>query len=80
MKPLTICSANRKLSYTDLLAAIVIYVNGAKGVAALQLSLLTWFVVDSSASAFGGNAVNIIPNIVVLLVLIAPMFIVRAEQ
>jgi transposase-like protein len=30
--------ANRKLSYTDLLAAIVIFVNGAKGIAALQLS------------------------------------------
>lgn len=30
--------ANRKMSYTDLLAAIVIFVNGAKGVAALQLS------------------------------------------
>jgi transposase-like protein len=30
--------ASRKLSYTDLLAAIVIFVNGAKGVAALQLS------------------------------------------
>ena len=30
--------ANRKLSYTDLLAAIVIFVNVAKGVAALQLS------------------------------------------
>jgi transposase-like protein len=30
--------ANRKLPYTDLLAAIVIFVNGAKGVAALQLS------------------------------------------
>lgn len=29
---------NRKLSYTDLLAAIVIFVSGAKGVAALQLS------------------------------------------
>src|SRR3712207_3177031 len=29
--------ASRKLSYTDLLAAIVIFVNGAKGVAALQL-------------------------------------------
>lgn len=30
--------SNRKMSYTDLLAAIVIFVNGAKGVAALQLS------------------------------------------
>jgi transposase-like protein len=30
--------ASRKMSYTDLLAAIVIFVNGAKGVAALQLS------------------------------------------
>ena len=30
--------ANRKLSYTDLLAAIVIFVNGAKGVSALQVS------------------------------------------
>ena len=30
--------ANRKLSYTDLLAAIVIFVNGAKGVSALQIS------------------------------------------
>lgn len=29
--------ASRKLSFTDLLAAIVIFVNGAKGVAALQL-------------------------------------------
>ena len=30
--------SNRKMSFTDLLAAIVIFVNGAKGVAALQLS------------------------------------------
>ena len=30
--------ASRKLSFTDLLAAIVIFVNGAKSVAALQLS------------------------------------------
>jgi transposase-like protein len=30
--------ANRKLSFTDLLAAIVIFVNGAKGVSALQVS------------------------------------------
>jgi transposase-like protein len=30
--------ASRKLSLTDLLAAIVIFVNGAKGVSALQLS------------------------------------------
>ncbi|MEZ5734940.1 MAG: IS1595 family transposase [Novosphingobium sp.] len=30
--------AGRKLSFTDLLAAIVLFVNGAKGVSALQLS------------------------------------------
>jgi transposase-like protein len=30
--------ASRKLSFTDLLAAIVIFVNGAKGVSALQIS------------------------------------------
>ena len=30
--------ASRKMSFTDLLAAIVIFVNGAKGVAALRLS------------------------------------------
>lgn len=30
--------ASRKLSYTDLLAAIVLFVNGAKGVSALQMS------------------------------------------
>jgi len=30
--------ASRKLSFTDLLAAIAIFVNGAKGIAALQLS------------------------------------------
>lgn len=30
--------ASRKLSFTDLLAAIVIFVNGAKGVSALQMS------------------------------------------
>src|SRR4051812_7911206 len=30
--------ANRKMSFTDLLVAITIFVNGAKGVAALQLS------------------------------------------
>lgn len=30
--------ASRKMSFTDLLAAMVIFVNGAKGIAALQLS------------------------------------------
>ena len=30
--------SSRKMSFTDLLAAIVIFVNGAKGIAALQLS------------------------------------------
>ena len=30
--------ASRKLSFTDLLAAIVIFVNGAKGISALQMS------------------------------------------
>jgi len=30
--------SNRKLDYTDLLAAIVLFVNGAKGVSALQVS------------------------------------------
>ncbi len=30
--------ASRKMSYTDLLAAIVIVINGAKGVSALQLA------------------------------------------
>jgi transposase-like protein len=30
--------ASRKMTFTDLLAAIVIFVNGAKGIAALQLS------------------------------------------
>ena len=30
--------ASRKMSFTDLLAAIVIFVNGAKGVSALQVS------------------------------------------
>jgi len=30
--------ASRKMSYTDLLAAIVIFVNGAKGISALQMS------------------------------------------
>jgi transposase-like protein len=30
--------SNRKLDYTDLLAAIVLFVNGAKGVSALQIS------------------------------------------
>jgi transposase-like protein len=30
--------SNRKMSFTDLLAAIVIFVNGAKGVSALQVS------------------------------------------
>lgn len=30
--------ASRKMAFTDLLAAVVIFVNGAKGVAALQLS------------------------------------------
>ena len=30
--------SNRKLDFTDLLAAIVLFVNGAKGVSALQIS------------------------------------------
>jgi hypothetical protein len=56
-------------------AAPAIEAGNPKMIRGAQLSLLTWFVVDSSASAFGGNAVNIIPNIVVLLVLMAPMML-----
>jgi hypothetical protein len=46
----------------------------------VQLSLLTWFIVDSSASALGGNAVNIIPNIIVLLWLMLPTLLVKYQQ
>jgi hypothetical protein len=46
----------------------------------VQATLLTWFIVDSSASALTGNAVNIIPNIVVFLFLLSPMLLTKAQK
>jgi hypothetical protein len=46
----------------------------------VQATLLTWFIVDSSASALTGNAVNIIPNVIVLLFLLSPMLLSRPAK
>jgi hypothetical protein len=61
-------------------AAPAIEASDTKMIRGAQLSLLTWFVVDSSASALGGNAVNIIPNVLVLMYLLAPMLLVKQAQ
>ncbi len=61
-------------------AAPAIEAGDQKMIRGAQLSVLTWFIVDSSASALGGNAVNIIPNVVVFVFLLLPMLLVKAEQ
>jgi len=38
---------------------------------------LTWFVIDSSASVASGNAPNVIPNLVFLVVYLAPLMLVK---
>jgi hypothetical protein len=43
----------------------------------VALSVIAWFVVDSTASAAGGNAANIIPNIAVLALFLAPLLLVK---
>lgn len=37
----------------------------------------TWFIIDSTASAASGNAVNIIPNLGFLVAYMAPLFLVK---
>jgi hypothetical protein len=59
------------------IGAPAIETGDTKMVRGVQLSVLTWFVVDSSASALGGNAVNIIPNIAFLLLFLAPTLLVK---
>ncbi len=38
---------------------------------------LTWFIIDSSASVASGNAANVIPNLVFLVVYLAPLLLVK---
>ena len=40
-------------------------------------TFLVWFVVDSAASAASGNAANVIPNLVFLIVYLTPLLIVK---
>lgn len=40
-------------------------------------TLLVWFAVDSGASVASGNAANVIPNSVFLIVYLAPLFLVK---
>ena len=40
-------------------------------------TFLGWFVVDSAASAASGNAANVIPNLVFLIVYLTPLLIVK---
>ena len=40
-------------------------------------TFLIWFVVDSAASAASGNAANVIPNSVFLIVYLTPLLIVK---
>lgn len=60
-----------------LIAAPAIAAGDRGVIRSVMLTLLTWFMVDSGASALGGNAANIIPNIAVLLLYLAPMLLVR---
>lgn len=38
---------------------------------------LTWFVIDSGASVASGNAPNVIPNLVFLIVYLGPLMLVK---
>lgn len=40
-------------------------------------TFLVWFGVDSTASAASGNAQNVIPNIIFLVVYLTPLFVVK---
>lgn len=40
-------------------------------------TFLVWFVVDSTASVASGNAPNVIPNILFLVVYLAPLLLVK---
>lgn len=40
-------------------------------------TFLVWFGVDSAASVASGNAQNIIPNIIFLVVYLTPLFVVK---
>lgn len=40
-------------------------------------TFLVWFAVDSSASVASGNAVNVMPNIVFLIVYLTPLLLVK---
>tara|TARA_R110002124_G_scaffold216359_1_gene382162 strand:- start:152 stop:580 length:429 start_codon:yes stop_codon:yes gene_type:complete len=40
-------------------------------------TILIWFAVDSGASVASGNAANVIPNSVFLIVYLAPLFLVK---
>lgn len=41
---------------------------------------LTWFVIDSGASIASGNAANVIPNLVFLVVYLAPLLLVKQTE
>lgn len=41
---------------------------------------LTWFVIDSSASVASGNAANVIPNLVFLIIYLAPLLLVKQTK
>ncbi len=38
---------------------------------------MTWFIIDSGASVASGNAPNVIPNLVFLVVYLAPLLLVK---
>lgn len=40
-------------------------------------TFLVWFAVDSAASVASGNAANVIPNAVFLVLYLAPLFLVK---
>ena len=40
-------------------------------------AFLTWYVIDSGASMLSGNAVNIVPNTVFLVLYLAPLVLVK---
>ena len=40
-------------------------------------TFLAWFAVDSSASVASGNAANVIPNMVFLVVYLTPLLLVK---
>ncbi|NJM51535.1 MAG: hypothetical protein HC843_12250 [Sphingomonadales bacterium] len=63
-----------------LVAVPALHNYDVKMIRAVQMSLMIWFVVDSSASIAGGNAANAVANLLFLTVYMAPLMLVKEAK